>query len=125
MLVILAGAIAFMEFQDYRQYIHRFLSSRRAALPFADGLRQTSNDLTLMVRLYSITGNPQYREYFDEILDIRNGNERRPVRYFDAPCRDVVLDTGERRGKAGEAVMRHAARDAAGRHGENCGFLLT
>ena len=39
--------------------------------------------------------------------------------------RDVILVTGERRAEAGEAVMRHAARDAAGRHGENCGFLLT
>ncbi len=113
LLVILAGAINFMEFQDYRQYIHRFLSSRRAALAFADGLRQTSDDLTRMIRLYAVTGDPVYRDYFDEILAIRNGESPRPVKYFEIPYWDIVLDTGVREVDYGDAVpVRELARDA-------------
>ena len=67
-----------------------------------------------MVRLYSITGDPLYRDYFDEILDIRNGIEPRPVKYFSVPYWDIVLDTGERTGEAGEAV---AIRTRAGNAG--------
>ena len=113
LLVILAGAINFMEFQDYRQYIHRFLSSRRAALSFADGLRQTSDDLTRMIRLYAVTGVPVYRDYFDEILAIRNGDAPRPVKYFEIPYWDIVLDTGVRMVEYGDAVpVRELAREA-------------
>ncbi|MCY3946336.1 MAG: hypothetical protein OXF44_08645 [Anaerolineaceae bacterium] len=113
LLVIVAGTINFMEFQDYRQYIHRFLSSRRAALAFADGLRQTSDDLTRMIRLYAVTGDPVYIEYFDEILAIRNGESPRPVKYFEIPYWDIVLDTGIRQVEYGDAVpVRELARDA-------------
>ena len=113
LLVILAGTINFMEFQDYRQYIHRFLSSRRASLSFADGLRQTSDDLTRMIRLYAVTGDPVYREYFDEILAIRNGESPRPVKYFEIPYWDIVLDSGVRVVEYGDAVpVRELARDA-------------
>lgn len=113
LLVILAGAVNFMEFQDYRQYIHRFLSSRRAALSFADGLRQTSDDLTRMIRLYAVTGDPLYSEYFHEILAIRNGESPRPSRYFEIPYWDIVLDTGMRAVDYGDAVpVRELARGA-------------
>ena len=113
LLVILAGTVNFIEFQDYRQYIHRFMSSRRAALSFADGLRQTSDDLTRMIRLYAVTGDPVYRDYFDEILAIRNGESPRPVKYFEIPYWDIVLDTGMRQLEYGDAVpVRDLARDA-------------
>ena len=113
LLVIVAGTVNFMEFQDYRQYIHRFLSSRRAALAFADGLRQTSDDLTRMIRLYAVTGDPVYIDYFDEILAIRNGESPRPVKYFEIPYWDIVLDTGIRQVEYGDAVpVRELARYA-------------
>ena len=113
LLVILAGTVNFMEFQDYRQYIHRFLYSRRAALSFADGLRQTSDDLTRMIRLYAVTGDPLYSEYFHEILAIRNGESPRPAKYFEIPYWDIVLDTGVRAVEYGDAVpVRELARGA-------------
>ncbi len=70
----------------------------------ADGLRQSSEDLTRMVRLYAITGDPVYKDYFDQILAIRNGEQARPDQYFQIPYRDLVLATGEHQGEAGEAV---------------------
>ena len=75
-----------------------FLEERLEARDLADNLRQTSDDLTLMARLHAITGDPLYREYFDEILDIRNGDAPRPANYFGVPYWDIVLDTGERGG---------------------------
>lgn len=47
----------------------------------ADELRQSSDDLTNMVRLYVITGEPRYRNYFYEILAIRSGELPRPKNY--------------------------------------------
>lgn len=36
-------------------------------------LRQNSDDLTRMERKYRFTGDPLYKEYFQQILDIHNG----------------------------------------------------
>ena len=44
-------------------------------------MRQSSNDLTNMVRLYVATGQPRYREYYEEILAIRTGAAPRPRGY--------------------------------------------
>ena len=113
-LITVVFSITFVgNFQRELPAVSRNVSARLAARTFADNLRQTSDDLTLMVRLYAINGEPVYRQYFDEILDIRNGIEARPVEYFDAPYWDVVLATGERPGEPGEAVpIRTLARDA-------------
>lgn len=81
-----------------------FNASRQSALFLADGLRRTSDDLTRMARLYAITGNPEYRTWFGEILDIRSGLSPRPDRYFDVPYRDLVLVSGEHGGEEGEPV---------------------
>lgn len=47
----------------------------------ADELRQSSDDLSKMVRIYVVTGDPQYRAYYQQILDIRNGVVPRPQNY--------------------------------------------
>ncbi|MDD9954759.1 MAG: hypothetical protein OXP68_00890 [Anaerolineaceae bacterium] len=57
-----------------------------------------------MVRLYAVTGDPLYKDYFDQILAIRNGEQARPARYYQIPYWDLVLATGEHQGEAGETV---------------------
>ncbi|MDD9954760.1 MAG: hypothetical protein OXP68_00895 [Anaerolineaceae bacterium] len=57
-----------------------------------------------MVRLYAATGDPLYRDYFDEILAIRNGESPRPVRYFEVPYWDIVLATGRHPGDFGDSI---------------------
>ena len=47
----------------------------------ADELRESSDDLTRMVRTYVITGEPIYKKHYQEILDIRDGKQPRPLRY--------------------------------------------
>lgn len=47
----------------------------------ADELRQSSDDLTKMVRLYVATGEEKYRQYFYDILKIRDGEMPKPKDY--------------------------------------------
>ena len=54
---------------------------RQAGFQVVAQLRQSSDDLTQMVRLYIITGNPRYKHYYQDILDIRNGKMARPEGY--------------------------------------------
>lgn len=63
---------------------------RVTSFRLSDQMRQSSNDLTRMVRLYVTTGDPRYREYYDEILKIRAGEAPRP-RAYDSSFWDRVL----------------------------------
>jgi len=54
---------------------------RYKSILLADQLRQSSDDLTRMVRSYVVTGDPIYAKYFDEILDIRSGRSSMPENY--------------------------------------------
>jgi hypothetical protein len=47
----------------------------------ADQLRQSSDDLTRMVRTYAATGDSRFLEQFFHVLDIRNGAQPRPLHY--------------------------------------------
>lgn len=44
-------------------------------------LRQSSDDLTRMVRLYAVTGDTRYRRFYDIVLAIRQGTLPRPCDY--------------------------------------------
>ena len=54
---------------------------RYESYKLADELRQSSDDLTRMARLYAVTGEARYRTYFDRILAIRDGTAPRPLDY--------------------------------------------
>ena len=53
---------------------------RVTSFALSDQMRQSSNDLTRMVRLYVTTGEERYRRHYDEILAIRRGEAPRPRR---------------------------------------------
>jgi diguanylate cyclase (GGDEF)-like protein len=69
----------------------------------SDELRQTSDDLTRMARLYVATGNPRYKDYYQEILDIRDGKAPRPVA-SDEIYWDLVLYDNKRPRPNGQAI---------------------
>ncbi|MEA2243401.1 MAG: two-component system, NarL family, sensor histidine kinase EvgS [Solirubrobacteraceae bacterium] len=66
---------------------------RVTSFRLSDQMRQSSNDLTRMVRLYVTTGERRYRRYYDEILAIRRGAAARP-RNYDSSFWDRVLADG-------------------------------
>ena len=59
----------------------------------ADEVRQSSDDLTRMVRTYVLTGNAVYKQHYLDILDIREGRKPRPVNY-DTIYWDLVTFNG-------------------------------
>lgn len=59
----------------------------------AGELRQSSDDLTRMARTFVLTGNPQYQQYYRDILAIRDGKKARPLNY-DSIYWDLVTADG-------------------------------
>ena len=87
--------------------------SRLQSFKLAQELRQSSDDLTRMVRTYIVTGNPLYKQHFQEILAIRDGKIPRPVNY-DSIYWDLVLSDDHRPNPAGEATSLLGRMRAAG-----------
>ncbi|MDE2584008.1 MAG: EAL domain-containing protein [Betaproteobacteria bacterium] len=76
LLVVAFGVYVWSEKQIDRANEQRYLSRLLAA-----ELRQSSDDLTRMVRAYVVTGDPAFRRYYQDILDIRDGRKPRPENY--------------------------------------------
>lgn len=47
----------------------------------ADELRQSSDDLTRLIRTYVISGDERFKKYYMNVLSIRNGESPRPTEY--------------------------------------------
>lgn len=69
----------------------RYANIRYQSYVLATELRQSSDDLTKMVRLYVVTGEKKYRDYYNEILSIREGTSPRP-RDYNQIYWDLVTD---------------------------------
>lgn len=78
----------------------------------ADELRQSSDDLTRMVRSYVATGNPKYRQYFYEIIAIRDGAAPRPLHYNQIYW-DLVYPRNDRPKPPGEKASLISLMQAA------------
>ncbi|WP_354698915.1 hypothetical protein DSM112329_04614 [Paraconexibacter sp. AEG42_29] len=70
--------------------------ARVTSFGLSDQMRQSSNDLTRMVRLYVTTGDARYRRFYEEILAIRRGRAPRPVGYDSSFWDRVLADGGDR-----------------------------
>jgi len=76
---------------------------RYQSYKLADELRQSSDDLTRMARLYAVTGEARYQAYFDRILAIRDGKAPRPLDYGNVYW-DFVMAWGKPPRRDGAAV---------------------
>ncbi len=70
----------------------------------ADELRQSSDDLTRMVRSYVSTGEAIYKRHYQEILDIREGKAPRPADYDDIYWDLVLADDQRPRASSGPTI---------------------
>ena len=64
---------------------------------------EESDDLTRMIRTYAATGDPTYKQHYQEILDIRDGRKPRPIDYQNIYW-DSVLAGDERPSLPGLAI---------------------
>jgi methyl-accepting chemotaxis protein len=64
-----AGDVTGAYDQKYKSYL------------LADGFRQSSDDLTRLVRTYAETGDPSFKDQYNAVIEIRNGTRPRPQDY--------------------------------------------
>ncbi|MBY0485316.1 MAG: hypothetical protein K2P83_12750 [Nitrosomonas sp.] len=93
----------FFIYVDAEKNIGQANISRHQAILLADELRQSSDDLTRMVRTYVATGDLRYKRNFEEILAIRNGISARPSEYHNIYW-DLVLTDDVRPRPTGEVL---------------------
>jgi len=91
-LLTLLGTIAVAIFMlaNAHQRSEDFAVKRLNFYKLAEQLRRSSDDLTRMARLYVVTGDPIYEQYFDQIVAIRDGKSPRPQNY-EGPYWDFVM----------------------------------
>ncbi|WP_085909260.1 ATP-binding protein [Kiloniella majae] len=83
LLMVLLGATTLtlgLLYDSSTKLTHKEIQ-RLEALKLADRLRQSSDDLTRMARSYAVTGEQRFEQYFNDILDIRDGKSPRPQNY--------------------------------------------
>jgi signal transduction histidine kinase/CheY-like chemotaxis protein/HPt (histidine-containing phosphotransfer) domain-containing protein len=90
---------------------------RTDSVRIADSMRQSSDDLTEMVRLYVSTGDPRFRDYYNRILAIRAGTAPRPPDYDNyywdrvLAGRETVTNRGPRESLTAEMRAAHFRAD--------------
>jgi len=89
-ILIVAVAGLFWGYTLLEARVDRANERRYQSILLADELRQSSDDLTRMVRTFVATGDPAYKQYFQDILDIRDGKQPRPVDYQNIYWDSVV-----------------------------------
>jgi diguanylate cyclase (GGDEF)-like protein/PAS domain S-box-containing protein len=122
LVVLLAFAVTFTVYISTERKVERAYLVRQKTLLLAEQWRQSSDDLTRMVRSYVVTGNAIYRQHYQEIIDIRDGNQSRPLHYDDGYW-DLVLPDDRRAWPAGAALALLDAMRDAGFTGEEFSIL--
>ncbi len=61
--------------------VARAYQNRYTSYLLADELRQSSDDLTRLVRTYVNTGDARWEQQYKEVVDIRAGKQARPAGY--------------------------------------------
>lgn len=90
--VLFLSVLTFLLYLYSEKQIEQANETRLHSFILADELRQSSDDLTRMIRTYIATENPIYKEHYQEILDIRNGKKPRPEDYQNIYWDLVGLD---------------------------------
>jgi len=101
MFVVVAVNFGFYVYSE--RQVDRANAQRFEMFRLADELRQSSDDLTRMVRTYVATRDPAFKRHYQEILDIRDGRVARPRDYHNIYW-DLVMADDRRPRPAGRPV---------------------
>ncbi|WP_133111906.1 hypothetical protein [Candidatus Scalindua japonica] len=80
----------------------------------ADQLRQSSDDLTRLVRTYAATGNKKFEQQFWDVLAIRDGEKPRPIHYNMIYWDFLSVENGKPPYPSGKAVPLKGLMKEAG-----------
>jgi hypothetical protein len=78
---LVAALVAALTLYGLFDTIERKTDSRISLMSLAGELRQSSDDLTRFARTYAATGNDSYKNRYQAVLDIREGQVDRPEGY--------------------------------------------
>ena len=98
-LFVVFGVYAYFE-----KRIDRANDLRQTSDRLADQLRQSSDELTRMARTYVVTGKPIFKQYYQDILDIRDGRKPRPQEYLLAYWDQIVANPQVAQPEGGQAI---------------------
>lgn len=101
--VVLMIVCLFFYYVRSEKQIDAANEQRYATRLISDQLRQSSDDLTRMVRSYAVTGNQAYLQHFQDIIAIRDGKLPRPANYNDIYWDYVTADVLQKHSPAGQA----------------------
>lgn len=79
MLLLLGSTL--VQIQNNQQALRVQELQRVRLSRLADEILQSADDLTRMARAYADTGDKRFENYYNEIVEIRNGKRARPQRY--------------------------------------------
>lgn len=102
LLIIILSTLLFILFQNQGN-LAKSRDIQYESYQLADQLRQSSDDLTRMVRTYVATGNLEFEREYWAVLDIRNGKIPRPLNY-DNIYWDFVSANGQKPRADGEII---------------------
>ena len=111
-LVIALGLMILLLFQNQNN-LAKSRDAHTNSYRLADELRQSSDDLTRLVRSYVATGNPEFEREYWAVLDIRNGKIPRPQEY-NRIYWDFVSADGQKPRPDGETISLHDLMVKAG-----------
>ncbi|QZA81083.1 hypothetical protein [Deefgea piscis] len=80
----------------------------------AEQMRLSSDQLTLMARAYAATGNPKFLQFYNQILDIRNGKQPRPENYHRVYWDFLMPQQGQPPFANGQTISLHNLLDKNG-----------
>lgn len=112
-LVVFALVGLVLALQSVLQKVEASQANRYYSYLLADELRQSSDDLTHMVRTYTQTGDPRWEQMYNDIAAIRNGEKPRPQGY-DRIYWDFVAASGKKPTPDGEKVALRTLMEQAG-----------
>ncbi|ULA64390.1 MAG: Putative Histidine kinase [Nitrospira sp.] len=94
--------VTFTLYVQSEKHLDQVNVQRQTSLLLANELRQSSDDLTRLVRTYIATGTPSYKQQFEDVLAIRDGRIPRPYDYQGIDW-DVAFNEKSRVVRPGEA----------------------
>jgi diguanylate cyclase (GGDEF)-like protein/PAS domain S-box-containing protein len=125
LVMILVFFIAFTIYVQAEKRVDTANELRFTGHALGSELRQSSDDLTRMARAYVTSGIPIYRQYYDEIVAIRNGLAERPENYHEIYWDLVLSDDRRPRPSSGKKIpLRELIRQARISEAEYAKLLL-
>lgn len=79
MLFVLFFTVYQLKINSYK--LNDLVMDRHEMIIYSNLLRQNSDDLSKYARLYVVTADEKYKEIYSTILDIKNGDKKRPHNY--------------------------------------------